>query len=90
MPRDVVENARCLIGKQSGKANAAAGSNKMADQPEIYKRDPGKEIAKVGPTLHSSGPENHVHVQGYTCSEENTEASNPWLNTGQTGKLPEL
>lgn len=37
-----------VSGKQSRKANVA-GSSKMADQPEIYRGDLGKEMAKVGP-----------------------------------------
>ena len=50
-PRAVTENNISLCGRQSWKANVA-GNKKMADWPEIYQGNLGKEIAKVSPTVH--------------------------------------
>ena len=49
----------------------------MADWPEIYQGNLGKEIAKVSPTVHitlsSQGPKGCVPVQGCTYSGEDRE-----------------
>lgn len=52
MPRAVTKTiAVSVADRDSGKANVA-GNKKMADWPEIYQGNLGKEIAKVSPTIH--------------------------------------
>lgn len=65
MVLEKIHTQGCYVrGKCSRKANDA-GTNEMADQPDTYQRDLGKQVTNVGPikiTHTSYGPEDYVHV----------------------------